>query len=195
MRGADGDEDARFADLKAAEAVDDGDAMNWKFGVDLGGDVADFGEGHRLVGFVIEVERGAAMGFVADAAVEGDDGAIFARADMADDGGHVDGLGDETEDVIAKRSHRGGLASADRGKKSDFIASAERSAPRGKFLIARGDQRGAEAGQLGIAPAVVGEELLDGRAGCELDTVFGAADDVFKTAEKEDLDTHGLRSA
>jgi hypothetical protein len=41
----------------------------------------------------------------------------------------------------------------------------------------------------------VGEELLDGRAGCELDTVFGAADDVFKAAEKEDLDAYGLRSA
>jgi hypothetical protein len=193
MRGADGDEDAGFADLEAAEAVDDSEAMNGKFDVHLDGNFADLGEGHGFVGFVVEVERGAAVRLVADAAVEGDDGAVLAGADVADEGGRINGLVDETEDVIAKRSHRVGSASTNRGKKSDFVAGAESGTPSGEFLIARGDERGAEAGELGMLRAVMGEELLNGRAGCELDTVFGAADDILETAEEKDFDAHGLR--
>lgn len=194
MRRTDGDKNAGFADLEAAEAVDDGDAMDWKFGVHFRSDLADFGEGHRLVGFVVEVERGAAMGFVADAAVEGDDGTVFVGADVADEGGRIDGLGNQTEHVIVERSHRGASASADRGKKGDFVTGMERGAPSGEFLIARRDQRSAKAGELGMTRAVMGEELLDARAFCELDGVFGAADDILEAAEKEDFDAHGLRN-
>jgi hypothetical protein len=194
MRCADGDEDACFADVEAAEAMDDGDAMDWKLGVHLGGDFADLGEGHGLVGFVVEVERGATVRLVANAAVEGDDGAVFAGAHVADKRCRVNGLGDETEVVIAKRSHRGGSASADWRKEGDFVAGMERGAPVGEFLIARSNQRGAEAGELWMARAIVGEELLDARAVGKVGEIFGAADDFFKAAEKEDFDAHGLRS-
>jgi hypothetical protein len=194
MRGADGDEDAGFADLEAAKAVDDGDAMDRKFGVHLGGDFADLGEGHGLVSFVVEVERGATVRLVADAAVEGDDGAVFASPDVTDKRCRVDGLGGETEKVIAKRSHRGGSASADRRKKGDFVARVERGAPSGEFLIAGSNQRGAEAGELGMTRAVMSKELLDERAVGKLDGVFGAADDILEAAEEEHFDAHGLRS-
>jgi hypothetical protein len=83
---------------------------------------------------------------VANATVEGDDGAVFTGADVADEGSRVDGLDDEKKHVIAERSHRGRLASADRGKEGDFVAGVERSAPSGEFVIVGGDQRGAEAG-------------------------------------------------
>jgi hypothetical protein len=46
-----------------------------------------------------------------------------------------------------------------------------------------------------MASAIVGEELLDARAVGKVDGIFGAADDLFKTAEEEDFDAHGLRSA
>jgi len=45
-----------------------------------------------------------------------------------------------------------------------------------------------------MSRAVMGEELLDARAVGELDRIFGAADDIFEAAEKEDFDAHGLRS-
>jgi hypothetical protein len=194
MRCADGDEDTGFADLKAAEAVNDRDAMDGKFGVHLRGDAADFGEGHGLVGFVVEVEGGTAVRLVADAAVEGDDGSIFAGADMVNEGGSVNGLGDEAENVVARRSHRGRSTSADWGKKSDFIAGVQCRAPGGEFLIARSDQRGAEAGELGMARAVMGEELLDARTVGEVDGIFRAADDFFEAAEEENFNAHGLRN-
>jgi len=195
MRGADGDEDARFADLEPAEAVNDGDTMDRKSRVHLGGDFADFSESHRLVRFVVEVERWASVRLIANATVEGNDGAVFTGADVADEGSRVDGLDDEKKHVIVEPGHRGRLASADRWKEGDFIAGVERSAPSGEFAIAGSDQRGAETGQLGMASAIVGEELLDARAVGEIGKIFCAADDIFKAAEEKHFDAHGLRSA
>ena len=146
MRRADGDEDARFADLQPAEAVNDGDTMDRKSRVHLGSDFTDFGERHGLVRFIVEVERWAAVRLIANATVEGDHGAVFTGTDVADDGGRVDRLDDETKHVIVERSHRGRLASTDRGEEGDFVAGVERSAPSGEFAIVGGDQRGAEAG-------------------------------------------------
>jgi hypothetical protein len=132
---------------------------------------------------------------IANATVEGDHGAVFTSTDVADDGSRVDRLDDETKHVIGERVHRGRSASADRGKEGDFVAGVERRAPSGEFAIVRGDQRGAEAGELGMASAIVGEELLDARAVGEVDRIFGAADNLCQAAEEEDFDAHGLCSA
>lgn len=94
VRRADGNEDAGVPDLEAAEAVDDGDTVNGKFRVHLGGDIADLGECHGLVRFVVEVECAASVRLVADAAVEGDNGAVFSGADVADESSRVDGFDD-----------------------------------------------------------------------------------------------------
>ena len=48
-----------------------------KLRADLRADFAHFGERHRFVGFVFEIESAAAFEIVADKAVEDDDGAIF----------------------------------------------------------------------------------------------------------------------
>ena len=40
--------------------------------MDGGGDFADLGQSHGFVGFVVEVERAAAVGLIAHAAVKGD---------------------------------------------------------------------------------------------------------------------------
>src|ERR1700694_1161226 len=70
MSGADGDEDAGFADFESAEAVDNGNAGNGEFFVQLGGDLMHFGEGHGFVSFIVEIERGAVVGLIADETVE-----------------------------------------------------------------------------------------------------------------------------
>src|SRR6267143_2102309 len=100
MSRADSDEDASFADFETAEAMDDGDAVNGEFFVQLGGDFSHFGEGHGFVRFIVEIERGAIVGLIADETVEGDDGAIFGSADEADESGHVDGIADQLADVV-----------------------------------------------------------------------------------------------
>ena len=109
MRGAGGDEDAGFADFETAEAMDNGDAVNGEFFVQFGRNFSHFGEGHGLVSFVVEVERGAIVGLIADKSVEGNDGTVFGGADVADEGGHVDGLANQLADVVVRgrRGHGG----------------------------------------------------------------------------------------
>src|SRR5712691_13277194 len=68
---ADGDEYAGFTDLQAPQTVDDDDTVNGEFIVKLGTDLAEFGKGHRFIGFVIEIKRGAVVGLIADKTVEG----------------------------------------------------------------------------------------------------------------------------
>ena len=69
----------------------------------------------------------------------------------------------------------------------------ERRGPRGKFLIARGDQRSAKPRKFRMTRAVVGEESFYWRAVSELDRVFGVADDFFEPAEEKHLDARSLR--
>ncbi len=122
--------------------MDDGHAMNGEFFVELGGDFSHFGEGHGFVGFVVEIERGAIVGLIADEAVEGDDGAIFGSADVADEGGHVDGVTDQLADVVVRKSGHGeALAAAHGRKEGNFVAGMEGRVPGSEFLIAGGDQR------------------------------------------------------
>jgi hypothetical protein len=189
MRGADGDEDAGFANFQAAEAVGDGDTVDGEFFVDLGADFVDLGEGHGFVGFVVEIERGAAVRVVANAAVEGDDRAVFGGADVANQGRGVDGLANEGEEVgVGWAGHAVYLAAAHGRQERDFVAGMERRAPSGKFLVARGDYGSAETRELGMAGGVASEESFDKRAFGEVDGVFGAADNFLEAAEEEHLD-------
>jgi len=64
----------------------------------------------------------------------------------------------------------------------------ERCAPRGKFLIPRGDQRGAKSREFGMARAIVREKRFDRRTIGKLDGVFRMADNFFQAAEEEDFD-------
>jgi len=189
---ADGDEDAGLADFEAAEAMDDDDAVNFIFFVELGGDLAHFCEGHGFVGFVVEIESGAIVGLIADKAVEGYDGAVIGGADMADEGGHVDGLAREVADVVVEGRGHGASAAAHGRKEGDFVAGVERSVPGGEFLVTGGDERGAEFCELGMAGGEKGEELFDGGGVGGSDGFFGVAEDFFQAAEEEDFDANGL---
>jgi len=46
--------------------------------------------------------------------------------------------------------------------------------------------------QLGMTRAVVGEKGFDGRALSDIGALFAAADDLFESAEEEDLYANGL---
>jgi len=85
------------------------------------------------------------------------------------------------------------LAATNRREKRDFVFAMERRRPRGKFLIARGDQRSAKPRKFRMTRPVVGEESFYRRAVSDLDRVFGPAHDLFEPAEKKHLDARTLR--
>src|ERR1700733_447157 len=85
MRRTDDDEDAGFAEVQAAEAMDDGDTADFKFFSNLRPYFGDFGEGHGLVGFVFEIERLTPAKIIAHEAIEDHCGAVFRRASDLDD--------------------------------------------------------------------------------------------------------------
>src|SRR4030095_14166784 len=67
---------AGFTNLQAAQAVDQGDVIDGIACMKLLSDLPHLGQGHRLVGFVFEVQRRAAMRVVADTTIEGSNGAV-----------------------------------------------------------------------------------------------------------------------
>jgi hypothetical protein len=104
---ADSDEDAGLANFEAAETVRDGDPIDGEFCVDVGGDFFQLRERHRFVGFVVEIERAAAVRIVANAAVEGDDGAIGIGANVADERCGIDWVEAELEEVVGGGGRHG----------------------------------------------------------------------------------------
>jgi len=85
-----------------------------------------------------------------------------------------------------------GLAAAHGREEGDFIAGVERSVPGGEFLVAGGDERGAEFCELGMAGGVESEELLDGGGVGGGDGFLGVAEDFFEAAKEEDFEANGL---
>jgi len=193
VRRADGNEYAGVTDREAAKPVDHGDAMDTVFFAELGAYFAHFGEGHGFVGFVVQVESRTIVGLIADETVEGDDGAVFRRAHVAGQRGHVDGLANQLVEVIVEECcHIDASAAAHGWEKRDFVAGAERRIPGGKFLVARSDNGRAVFCELGMARGTESEKLLDRRGVCELDGMLGMACEFLEAAEKEDGDTNRL---
>ncbi len=155
MGRTDGDEDAGLADLEAAKAMGDGDAIDGEFFVELCGDFPHFGESHGVVGFVVEEKRGAAVGLVADAAIESDDGAIGGSANMANEGRGINGiLAEEDQVEILRVGHAEASAAANGRKESDFVAREEQDIEGRKLAVAGSDHGGAITGKLGMAGTV-----------------------------------------
>lgn len=77
-------------------------------------------------------------------------------------------------------------------KESHFVAGVERGVPGSEFLIARSDHGRAVFGKFGKAAGIDGEELLDGGSVSKIQRFLDMADDVFQTAEEEDLDANSL---
>ena len=94
MRGANGNENAGFADFQPAQAVDHCDAVNRIFFVELPADFAHFRESHRFIRFVIKVKRAPIVRLVADETVERYDGAVAGGANVPDECGWINRLAD-----------------------------------------------------------------------------------------------------
>ena len=162
VRRADGDKHTGFANFEPAEPVGHGEAMDAIFFVKLRADFAHLGERHGLVSFVVEIERRAVVGFVADETVEGDRGAVFGCAHVVNKPGRVDALAYELENVFVKRGgHTRESAATDWWEEGNFVAGAERSVPGGKLLVAGSHDRRAVFGELGHARSVRGKKLLN----------------------------------
>ena len=137
VRSAHDYEYAGFADFEAAEPVGHGDAMDAVFFMELSADFAHLGEGHGLVSFVVQVKGRAVVRLIADETVERDDGAVFGRAHMAGQRGHVDGFAHQLVDVIVGKCRHVDASSAANGReKGNFVAGVERRVPSSKFLVA-----------------------------------------------------------
>src|SRR5260370_30962147 len=73
-------------------------------------------------------------------------------------------------------------AAAYRWKKSDFVAGLQRGAPGGEFLIARGHQGAAVAGELRPARNEAAEKFLHPRTGTEVDALLHSTRDFLDAA-------------
>src|ERR1019366_6715567 len=84
MRGADRNQHRGLTDFKPAKPVNHRETPDREFLAHLGADFPHFGQGHRLVGFVLQIQRGTVAGMVAYDAFEHHHGAIGGRFKLHD---------------------------------------------------------------------------------------------------------------
>ena len=190
MGSADGDEHAGFADLQAAEAMNDGHAIDGEFLVEQLADFAHFGEGHGFIGFVVEIQGAAAMGLVANETVEGDDGTVGVGAHLADDSGCVNRRAKEGEQVILCDGvwHGWVSTSAYGRKKGDRIIFGEWRVPGGEFFVPGSDEGDAICGKIREATGVAVEQFCDVRAFENLHGFLANSGEFAQGAEEENFD-------
>ena len=184
MRGAYRDIHAGFSDFEAAEAVDQGDAMDGKVIVEIRGDLLDFGESHGLVCFVLEVEGAAVFGMVADESVKDNHGAIPVAANISRESDWVYSFLNQRCNVGGGGGHGYTSATAYRRQEGNFIASMKNGIPRRELLIAGGDQGRAILLKFGVSVGVAGKKRFDVGVDRQVYGFVGASGDLFKAAEK-----------
>src|SRR5690348_17028943 len=182
MRRTHGDPDAGLADLKPPQAMNNGQAMNGKFGAHLGSDFPHFGQSHRFVGLVVEVKRLAALEIVAHEAVEDYQRAIFRSLESIDDFLRANPIPHELKNVLLDREL---LASAHRRKKRHFIAGRQRRAPARIFLVHGGGDGRPKSGKLRKASAVALEKVFDASALGKFGLIVIDAGNILKLPEEK----------
>ena len=130
---------AGFSNFKAAETVDDGDAMDGEIFVEMRGDLLNLGQGHGLVSLVFEIEGAAVLGMVADASVKDDDGAIGIPANEGCQCERVYGFVNNRDYIRGRGGHGYTSAATYGGQEGNFITSRKGSVPGREFLITGGD--------------------------------------------------------
>src|SRR6266446_6583851 len=96
MRRADRDEYRGFADFEPPKPVNHRETTDGEFFAHLCTDLAHFGDGHCLVGFVLQVERCPIAGVVAHDAFKHDDCSIGRRLEFRSDLGRLNWLPDQS---------------------------------------------------------------------------------------------------
>src|SRR6202035_1062167 len=150
-----------FAYFEAAQAVNDGEAMNSEFFADVRGDFLNLGDGHGLVGLVLQVTSAAIVGMVAHKSIKNDDGAVCASTNVGGKGRGAYGSVNEFDNVAGSSGHADRSAAAHGGQESNFIAGVKSGVPGGEFAIAGCDQRRAILVELGKTRDVGGENSFD----------------------------------
>ena len=190
MRRAHGNDDAAIADFQAAETMNDGEAMDGEFFMDQVADFPHFGERHGLIGLVIKVECAAALRFVADKAIEGNNRSILIGAHVADNRSQVNGRVEQGKEVVfcGGISHWEASTPANGRKKRDSIILGEERIPGGKLLISGCHQRGTESGHSGKTSRVAIEEIGKRRTVGQFYGFLGDAGKLSNDSEEEHSD-------
>jgi hypothetical protein len=162
-------------------------AVDREFLMKLRTDFPHLGQRHRFVGFVLEVLRRAAMGFVADEAIEGDGSAILVRAHELQKRSTVDRRVHKLKDVFPAQCGHGCRASASthRRQEGNLIIGGEARIPRGEFLITGSDQRSTKASELRVARHVFLEQIGERRSFGYFCGFLGKASELPDATEEE----------
>jgi len=185
----DGDKHARFTDLQAAKAMRNRNTMDAEPLVNLSAYFLHLCKRHRLISFVLKMERRPAMGLVAHETVEAYDGSVLARADLPHQKCDINGLVYQFKAIVGRRMAHGGDSSpADRGKKGDIVARSDGRLPGSKFLIARSHQRTPEACQSGVPGRVTVKQIGQGCAFGHFFKLFGTPHEFSDAPEKNHFD-------
>src|SRR6202050_5193246 len=154
----------------------DNHTTNRKLFADLFANLVHFGQSHRLVRFVLQVERALSLESVAHEAVEDHHGALFWSFQFFQKLARLNGLAHKLEDVVLVT---GSLPSTDGRQESHFISVRHGSLPFGIFLIHRRCDRASEFGKLWEPPRVTFEYIFHAGAFRESSVFSGHADDFF----------------
>jgi len=181
-----------FSNFEPAKAVDHGDAMDRELVVQVRGDLLNFGQCHRLVSLVLEVQGAAIFGMVADEPVKDNHRAVAVPANISCQSKRVYGLENQLGDIRGGGGHGYTSATAYRRQEGNFIASMKDGIPRREFLIAGGDERRAVLLKFGVTAGIAGKERFDIGLRGEVYGFVGAPSDLLQAAEKQNLDADRL---
>ena len=181
--GGGGDDHGELAGAEQADAVDDGHAGALPPGGGLGGDLGEDALGHGGIGFVLELDDGAAAGLVANLAGEGDH-AAEARALHGEH--HLVEL-----ERVAGHAEAPGAARDGRDERH-FGAVGHGVVRGGEGLVHCYPEVRDEAFQRRVPAGELGEQVAHGGRRGQLDGLIGAAGALPGGGEVEDLDAHAL---
>lgn len=197
MRGRDGNDNGGFANVEAAETMDNGDVADGIVGKSLGSEAPHLIEGHFLIGFVEKMQGASATAVVANDAIEEDDGSVFAMFEKAGNGRRIDGVVSE-RDVGGglRRRLLGGLrlsrAATDRRKQGDLVAVSEQVGSRNVFLVHGDGDRGPRHRVRGKRNGQQIDQVGDRGSRVEFERAANGPKPITENAEGEKGYTHAI---
>lgn len=165
MRPGDGDDDARLADADDADAMMDRAARARPALVQLAADLLQRAQRHRLIGFVLELDRPLSGGPLAGRADEDDRRPVVGMLDQRSDLGRVERLGADAAGGCRRDRSAAAVAAGYRRQQRELVAAADELAVGGISFVAGREADGDQAGVGGIGLAQRGLQLADGHLG------------------------------
>ena len=190
--------DAGLADLHGAQPVHHGDASDGMGARDIAPDLGQHLHGHRLITFVIQEFRRAALGVVSNDALEIHNGAIFAAQKLPGNFRGVDRLASEREKIallaLADLLRVAAGTTAYRRQECDFIAIGNWRRRCAELMVRSQNDAGFQSAQPGKQLSIPLENRFHARSVRDLDLILRTPYDVSQHAEKQDSYTHFCHS-